>query len=118
MTTINTIAWDGIRAEVLNDSEVQTEYDALEAEFNVARLIIALRKASGLNQRDFAARVGMKQPQLARIESGKQIPKLETLMKLAAGSGYILELHFVPADQSPVPKLAPLQLSSNSLVNP
>jgi DNA-binding XRE family transcriptional regulator len=105
MTTTNTIAWDDIRSEVLNDPEVQLEYDALAAEFNVARHIIALRKASGLNQRDFADRVGIKQPQLARIESGKQIPKLETLMKLAAGAGYTLEVHFVPADQNPVPTL-------------
>lgn len=117
MTTTNTIAWDDIRTEILNDPEVQFEYDALEPEFNVARHIIALRKASGLNQRDFAHRVGIKQPQLARIESGKQIPKLETLMKLAAGAGYTLEVNFVPTDQTLVPKLDPLQLPSKPLVN-
>jgi hypothetical protein len=47
MTTTSTIAWDSIRDEILADPEVQAEYDALETEFNIARHIIALRKASG-----------------------------------------------------------------------
>lgn len=118
MTTSKTVSWDSIRDEVLADPAVRAEYDALEMEFNVARQIIALRKVSGLSQRDFAARIGIKQPQLARIESGKQIPKLETLMKLAAGSGYNLEVHFVPADHKKrVPEIAPLQIPTRSLVH-
>jgi transcriptional regulator with XRE-family HTH domain len=112
MTTTNTITWDSIRDKILADPDVKAEYDALEVEFNLARHIIALRKASGLSQRDFAERVGIKQPQLARIESGKQMPKLETLVKLAAGAGYTLEVHFVPTDQTVVPEIAPLQVPS------
>lgn len=117
MTTTSTIAWDSIRDEILADPKVKAEYDALETEFNITRHVIALRKASGLNQRDFAERVGIKQPQLARIESGKQIPKLETLMKLAAGAGYDLEVHFVPTNQKPVPPIDPLHIPSKPLVN-
>jgi transcriptional regulator with XRE-family HTH domain len=116
MTTTNTISWDAVRTEIFADPAVKAEYDALEAEFDVARHIIALRKATGLNQRDFADRVGIKQPQLARIESGKQIPKLETLMKLAAGAGYAIEVHFVPADQSLVPEIDPLHIPSKRLM--
>jgi DNA-binding XRE family transcriptional regulator len=117
MTTTNTISWDSVRAEILTDSAVKAEYDALETEFDVARHVIALRKATGLNQRDFADRVGIKQPQLARIESGKQMPKLETLMKLAAGAGYTIEVHFVSADESSVPKIDPLHIPSKPLVH-
>jgi DNA-binding XRE family transcriptional regulator len=82
------VSWNDIRQQVLDNPEVQAEYDALEEEFKLARQIIFLRKASGLSQREFATLVGMKQPQLARIESGKQSPKLETIVKLAAGAGY------------------------------
>jgi transcriptional regulator with XRE-family HTH domain len=71
------------------------QYEALEEEFKLLRQIISLRKASGLSQREFAMLLGMKQPQLARIESGKQSPKLETIVKLAAGDDYKVELHFV-----------------------
>ncbi|WP_404785420.1 helix-turn-helix domain-containing protein [Altericista sp. CCNU0014] len=117
MTTTNTISWDSVRAEILAKPAVKAEYDALETEFDVARHVIALRKATGLNQRDFADRVGIKQPQLARIESGKQMPKLETLMKLAAGAGYAIEVHFVSADESSVPKIDPLHIPSKPLAH-
>jgi DNA-binding XRE family transcriptional regulator len=110
MTTTNTIAWDSIRDEILADPTVKAEYDAIETEFNLAKNIIALRKASGLSQRDFADRVGIKQPQLARIESGKQMPKLETLIKLASGAGYALEVHFVSEGKNKVSYISPLQI--------
>ncbi len=110
--TNNTISWKSVRNEVLADPAVKAEYDALESEFNIARQVINLRKASGLNQRDFAERVGIKQPQLARIESGKQIPKIETLSKLASGAGYAVEIHFVPIKDKGVPKVDPLRIKS------
>ncbi len=52
--TSNTISWDSIRDKVLADPVVKAEYDALQSEFDLARRVIALRKASGLSQRDFA----------------------------------------------------------------
>lgn len=95
-TTAGTISWRSVRESVLADPEVRAEYDALEDEFNVARTVIALRSESGLTQRDLAERVGIKQPQLARIEAGRQIPKLETLALLAEGAGYTVEVNFIP----------------------
>jgi DNA-binding XRE family transcriptional regulator len=90
------ISWKSVRDSVLADPEVRAEYDALEDEFNLARAVIALRAESGLTQRDLAERVGIKQPQLARIEAGRQIPKLETLALLAEGAGYTIEVNFIP----------------------
>lgn len=98
--TTNTISWKSIRNEVLANPDVKAEYNALKPEFDLARQVIAIRKASGLSQREFAERIGIKQPQLARIESGKQIPKLETLIKLASGAGYTVEIHFVPTEDN------------------
>jgi hypothetical protein len=49
--TTNTIAWNSIRDKILADPVVKAEYDALEAEFDLARHIIALRKASGLTNK-------------------------------------------------------------------
>jgi DNA-binding XRE family transcriptional regulator len=90
-----TVSWNGIRQQVLDSPEVQAEYKVLEKKFKLMCQIISLRKASGLSQREFATLVGMQQPQLARIESGKQSPKLETIVKLAVGTGYKVELHLV-----------------------
>jgi DNA-binding XRE family transcriptional regulator len=109
-----TVSWDDIRQQVLDNPEVQAEYEALEEEFKLARQIISLRKASGLSQREFATLLGMKQPQLARIESGKQSPKLETIVKLAAGAGYKVELHFVAPKNQKKLKIDPVVISTKS----
>jgi transcriptional regulator with XRE-family HTH domain len=109
--TENTISWDSIRADMLADPTIKAEYDLLDAEFSIASVLIALRTASGLTQREFAKKVGMKQSQLARIESGKQIPKLETLAKLAAGAGYRVEVNFIPLKGKEAPKIQPLQIA-------
>ncbi|WP_254567693.1 helix-turn-helix transcriptional regulator [Oscillatoria sp. HE19RPO] len=81
------ITWESIRDQVLANPEVKAEYDALEDEFERANRAIAIRASTGLNQREFAERVGMKRSQIAQIESGKSIPKLETLEKLATAAG-------------------------------
>lgn len=95
----NTITWNSIRDEILSDPEVKAEYDAISPEFELARGIITLRESMGLTQREFASRVGIKQSQLARIESGKQTPKLKTLAKLAAVAGYEVEVNLVPVEE-------------------
>lgn len=48
--TSKTITWDSIRPDVLANPDVKAEYDALDAEFSIARQVIALRAASGLQQ--------------------------------------------------------------------
>lgn len=98
------ITWALIRDRVLGNPEVKAEYDALEDEFERANRAIAIRASTGLNQREFAERVGMKRSQIAQIESGKSIPKLETWAKLAAAAGYAVEVNFIPLQEKPQPR--------------
>ena len=110
------ITWDSVRDKVLEDPEVNAEYKALSPEFNLARQVITLRETCGLTQREFAAKVGMKQSQLARIESGKQIPKLKTLSKLAAVAGYELEVSLVPIKGKHFKKMKSLRIAPLELI--
>lgn len=115
--TADTITWDFIRNEILSTPEVKAEYDAFSSEFELARAVITLREGIGLTQREFAAKVGMKQSQLARIESGKQTPKLRTLAKLAAVAGYEVEINLIPIKREHEEKVKPLRLTPNELIN-
>jgi transcriptional regulator with XRE-family HTH domain len=117
MMSANTVTWDSIRNKILSDPEVKTEYDALSSEFELARVVITLREGIGLTQREFAAKVGMKQSQLARIESGKQTPKLKTLTKLATAAGYEVEVKLVPVKGEHKKNAKPLRLTPNELIN-
>jgi transcriptional regulator with XRE-family HTH domain len=49
------------------------------------------RRARRLTQRDLARRTGVAQPTIARIESGRENPRLDTIERLLAGCGYVIE---------------------------
>lgn len=86
--------WREIRASFLADPEVQQSYSDLEPRFAVVRQLIELREKHGWTQRDLAERAGMKQPQLARLETGQVEPKLDTLQRLAKAMGSRLTIRF------------------------
>lgn len=55
----------------------------------------AERLKQGLSQRELADRIGMKQPQLAKIERLDSVPSLATLNRYAAGLGLRLKLSVI-----------------------
>lgn len=88
---------DTLRKKLLSDPKVKAHYDNLKPEFDIAKELISMRQRLGLTQRGLAEKAGIKQPQLARIESGKQSPRLDTLMSIAASVGYSVEIRLVPS---------------------
>jgi len=86
-----------IRARLNREPElaaaVQVEFDR----FELARRVRAARESKGLSQERLAQLVGTKQPSIARLESGKVIPKLDLLERIAAAIGMRLDVRFVPA---------------------
>jgi transcriptional regulator with XRE-family HTH domain len=109
-----TIKLSEIRAKALAKPKVKAAYEELKDEFQMARLLILMRQAAGFTQQELADRTGMKQPQLARLETGKQLPRLDTLATLAAQAGYELQIGFVPKDaaRSELPRLEPVTIAS------
>jgi ribosome-binding protein aMBF1 (putative translation factor) len=93
-TAVHPSSWREIRAGFLADPEVQQAYSDLEPRFAVVRQLIELREKHGWSQRDLAERAGMKQPQLARLETGQVEPKLDTLQRLAKAMGSRLTIRF------------------------
>ncbi len=72
-----------IKRKMLADREVRAAYDALADEFDLARELIAARVRAGLTQAEVAARMGTTQSVVARLESGAQMPSVNTLLKFA-----------------------------------
>lgn len=56
-----------------------------------AEMLRAARRQAGLSQRRLATRSGIPQPAIARIESGRVIPKVDTLTRLLGACGMTLE---------------------------
>jgi transcriptional regulator with XRE-family HTH domain len=55
------------------------------------RLIRECRLRAGLTQQELARRAGMAQPALARIESGRVVPRFDTVARLLTECGMRLE---------------------------
>ena len=80
-------ALQSIKRTLLAAPEVQAEYDALGAEFAIAREMIAARARAGLSQAEVAQRMGTTQSVIARLESGKRPPSLRTVQRYAQAVG-------------------------------
>lgn len=50
------------------------------------------RRRAGLSQRELAARAGVPQPAVARIERGQVSPRVDTLERLLGAAGMTLQL--------------------------
>lgn len=70
-------------------------YEALGEEFDLASVVIEARMRAGLSQAELAARIGTKQPAIARIEGG-QLPSTTTLRRIAAATGCRLRIVMEP----------------------
>ncbi len=79
--------------DLLRDPEFAHAYDDAAAEFALAREIIKARVEAGLSQQDLAKRMATTQSTVARLESGKHLPSMSTLKKLAKATGTRLSIH-------------------------
>jgi DNA-binding XRE family transcriptional regulator len=72
--------------------------DVWEAELarRVGRLARTRRLALGLTQEEVAARAGVPQPNVARVEAGRHLPTVATLARLAVALGLTWHVDVTP----------------------
>jgi DNA-binding XRE family transcriptional regulator len=80
--------------DYLND---ETHVDAaeraqIEFETELIGKLIEARERQGLSQRELARLSGVKQPAIARMESMKSTPQIDTLFKVLQPLGYTLTI--------------------------
>ena len=81
-----------LKSELMTDEEFKKEYESLEQEFTFAAKMIEVRLQERLSQEQVAKRMGTTQSVVARIESGRPLPSLRTLMRYAAAVGRKLDI--------------------------
>lgn len=81
--------------EQLKDPEFKKEWDALEPEFAIIQAIIDARNEEGLTQKELAARSGIAQGDISKMENGNANPSVRTLQRLASAMGKKLKIEFV-----------------------
>lgn len=83
------------------DLEFESNWQATALANAIAIQLIEFRAAHDLSQRQLAALLEMKQPQVARIERGETVPTLETLVRISTALDLELAIDIRPPGREP-----------------
>lgn len=85
-------SWDDAKSELFTKEELSA------SEIRVALIseLIKARQEKGLTQKDLEKLSGVRQPIIARMETGKTSPQVDTMIKVLAPLGY--KLAIVPVE--------------------
>lgn len=86
---MKTHSWEEIKATDpdVNTPEYRAAYTQARLELDLGARVRELRTAAGLSQSQLARLVGTRQPNIARLEAGGGMPRLETLQRIADALG-------------------------------
>lgn len=81
-------------AEYMADKDRVSDAEREQINFQVELIgkMIEAREEKGLSQRELAKLSGVKQPAIARLETMKSTPQIDTLFKVLAPLGYTLSI--------------------------
>lgn len=81
-------------SDYMNDEERVSPADRERIHFEISLIgkMIEAREKKGLSQRELAELSGVKQPAIARLESMKATPQIDTLFRVLLPLGYTLEI--------------------------
>ncbi len=83
--------------QLRTDPQFRAEWERTALGRAVAVAIVRYRAERDLSQRDLAERLGMKQPQVARLELGEVNPTIATLMRISSSLGIEFTIDVRPA---------------------
>ncbi|MSQ27834.1 MAG: XRE family transcriptional regulator [Dehalococcoidia bacterium] len=105
-----------LRNEALQrDPEFRAHWERTALARAIANAVIGFRIEHGLTQTGLARQLGMRQPQVARLEIGEHAPSLDTLRRLAQLLGTRLIVAISPAGLTATAGELPLPPSARVL---
>lgn len=85
-----------IDEQLREDPEFRAEWERTALARAVALQVIRYRSENGISQRKLAELLGMKQPQVARLERGDSSPTLDTLLRIVPVLDIELSIDIAP----------------------
>jgi ribosome-binding protein aMBF1 (putative translation factor) len=74
---------DSFKELIKNRNDLKDAVEGLDPVYELRKKILLLRLDEGLSQEELAARAGMRQSIISRIENGESEPRIETVNKIA-----------------------------------
>jgi len=95
MTKNTMIPFNEVSDKWFERESFRKAYDLLEEEYALVHAMIEARIKAGLSQKEVSLRMKTTQPAIARMESGRQLPSIASLLKFAKATGTKLKIEFV-----------------------
>jgi ribosome-binding protein aMBF1 (putative translation factor) len=86
--------WEDHKKELLKDPRIRKALKETRLEYEVARQLILARLKKNMTQQILARKLKTKQSVISRVESGKHLPSLSFLHRLASAMGTSLTISF------------------------
>lgn len=90
-TGTTAITWAEAKQQLLKNAELKAAYEAIDLSHEVSRLVTDARIHAGITQTELARRIGSKQTVISRLETGRQLPSLSFLRRIAEACGMELQ---------------------------
>lgn len=90
-----------VLADHLRDPDFRREWERTALARAVALQVLVYRTDQGLSQRALAQKLGMTQPQVARLELGEHNPTIDTLARLAQALDVEFAIDIHPRQRAP-----------------
>jgi len=85
---------DSIHRWKATDPEFAARHEEEFDKLQLARRVKELREAQKMSQGELARLAGTRQPAIARLESGRVLPRLDLLHRIAAALGMRVDVQF------------------------
>lgn len=85
---------DNLKKQLKEKNPIVKSLKPLKLEHDVVKQIVSARVEQNITQKELADRIGIKQSNISRLESGNHNPSLEFLRKVATGLGKELHIEF------------------------
>lgn len=84
-----------LKKKWLSNTAFKKAYEDAAPEFEISRNFIKARMKAGLTQEELAKRMGTTQSVIARLESGRIMPSMKTILRYAYATGTKLAIKFI-----------------------
>lgn len=86
--------WSEVKNRLLRNPETAKAYEELEPEYEIVSQIIKARTEQNISQKELAERIGTRQSNISRLESGTYNPSIGFLKKVAEALGKRVHVSF------------------------
>ncbi len=81
--------------QAMKNPDFKAIWEAEELQYQIIDMLVKARIAENYTQEELAKLAGLRQPNLSRIETGKVMPDIPTLQRIAKALGKTLKIEFV-----------------------